>query len=125
MQCPACKRLMTPLFISYACDWCDGLVQVDWQSGFVVFRGEDDFDRPVYVFPSRTEAALYRQLQGWQHHQIREIHFQHPVQWKSAGGKLQGVTIAARPFELHRDHKFESLPYTGWLVPLHRADVAA
>ena len=33
MQCPACKRLMTPLFISYACDWCDGLVQVDWQSG--------------------------------------------------------------------------------------------
>jgi hypothetical protein len=109
---------MRPLFVSYACDWCDGLVEVDWYSGFIVFRGDDDFVRPVYVFPTRTEAALYRQLMGWQTFPIREVHFEHPVRWKTAVGQLDGVTIASSPFELHRDHRFESRPYAGFLTPI-------
>src|SRR5512147_1406851 len=121
MHCAACKREMTPLFISYACDYCDGLVQIDWYSGFIVFRGEADFSRPVYVFPTRTEAALYRQLNGWQAHPIREVHFELPVRWKAAVGKLEGVTIASSPFELHRDHRFEPRPYAGFLVPIASA----
>lgn len=123
MRCTTCKREMTPLFISYACDYCDGLVQIDWHSGFIVFRGDEDFDRPVYVFPSRTEAAIYRQVNGWQAYPIREVYFEHPVRWKPALGRLEGVTIASRPFELHRDHRFESRPYVGFLAP--RACVAA
>ncbi len=111
---------MTALFTSYACDYCDGLVQIDWFSGFIVFRGEDDFSRSVLVFPTRTEAALYRQHNSWQAYPIREIHFEHPVIWKPAIGALAGVMIAARPFELYPDHRYESRPYTGFLVPLHR-----
>jgi hypothetical protein len=25
--------------------------------------------------------------------------------------------VSARPFELHRDHRFESVPYSAYLVP--------
>lgn len=116
MRCPDCKRAMTALFTSYVCDYCDGLVQPTWHSGFIVFRGDEDFDRPVYVFPTRTEAAIYRQLKGWQSCPIREIHFEHPVRWKQASGALQGVNIAAQPFVLHRDHRFEPAPYAGYLA---------
>jgi hypothetical protein len=117
---------MTLLFTSYRCDYCDGLVEVDWQSGFIVFRGEGDFSRPVHAFPTRTDAALFRQLNGWgRMYQVREIHFEHPVEWKAGSGKLVGITIAARAFELHRDHRFESRPYAGYLVPLEPSAATA
>jgi hypothetical protein len=111
---------MRPLFVSYVCDYCDGYASVDWHSGFIVFNGEDDFGRPVFVFPSRTEAAVYRSVKEAREAQIREIHFECPVKWKAASGALDGVTIAAQPFELHRDHRFEPRPYHGFLVPLSR-----
>lgn len=111
---------MTALFTSYVCDYCDGLAAIEWQRGYVVFRGADDFDRPIYVFPSQTDAAIYRSSSGWQQFQIREVRFEHPVAWKKASGTLTGVTIAARPFTLHRDHRFEPLPYHCGLTPLSR-----
>lgn len=125
MLCTACKRPLRPLFTSLACDYCDGLAQVSWLSGFIVFRGEEDFSRPVYVFPTRTDAAMYRQLKRWQAYPIREIRFEHPVRWKLALGNLQDVTLAARPFELFRDHRFPSTPYAGFLVPIAEPVVAA
>ena len=115
---------MTPLFVSYVCDYCDGLVEVSWFSGYIVFRGEDDFSRPVFVFPTRMDAALYRQANNWQHFPIREVHFEQPVQWRPSRGSITGITLAAQPFELHRDHRFESVPYSAYLVPL-RSDTAA
>src|SRR5215813_6529336 len=109
---------MTLLFTSYACDYCDGLIHVDWLSAFIVFRGDADFTRPVNVFPTRTDAALFRQLNGWGRlYQVREIYYQHPVEWKAGTGKLVGINIAPQAFELYRDHRFESRPYTGYLVP--------
>ena len=115
---------MRPLFVSYACDYCDGLVEISWHSGFIVFRGDDDYSRPVFVFPTRMDAALYRQANGWQHHPIREVNFEIPVQWRASTGSITGITLAARPFTLHRDHRFEPLPYAAFLVPL-RADIEA
>jgi hypothetical protein len=109
---------MTALLVSYVCDYCDGLAQIDWHTGFCVFNGDDDFSRPVLVFPSRTEAALYRSVKQFRDAQIREIRFEVPVRWKLAIGALDGVTIAAKPFELHRDHRFQPLPYHGYLVPI-------
>lgn len=109
---------MTALFTSYVCDYCDGLAPVNWLRGFVVFRGDDDFDRSVYVFPSQTDAAIYRSKNSWQELPIREVRFEPPVQWKKASGALSGVTIAARPFTLHRDHRFEPLPYHCGMAPL-------
>jgi hypothetical protein len=108
---------MTALFTSYACDYCDGIVPIQWIHGFMVFRGDEDFARAVYVFPSRTDAAVYRSKNGWQHFPICEVRFEHAVSWKSASGTLAGVTIASRPFTLHRDHRFEPLPYHCGLVP--------
>lgn len=120
MQCPACKRRMTALFTSYACDYCDELAPVLWHRGFIVFRGDEDFERPIYVFPSQTDAAAYRSKNGWQH-PLREVRFEHPVAWKQASGALAGVTIAARPFTLHRDHRHEPLPYHCGLLPPRRS----
>jgi hypothetical protein len=116
---------MTPLFVSYVCDYCDGLVEIPWHTGFIVFRGEADFSRPVYVFPTRTDAALYRQHKGWQSMPIREVHYEHPVTWRQTSGTLENVTIASRPFELHRDHRFESVPYSAYLVALPSTAIAA
>ena len=39
--------------------------------------------------------------------------------------RLEHVTLAARPFTLHRDRRFESVPYSAYLVALERASVAA
>jgi len=117
---------MTALFTSYVCDYCDGLVEIPWYRGFIVFRGDEDFDRVVYVFETRTDAARYRSTNGWQTKQIREVRFEIPVEWKLASSTLEGVSIALRPFTLHRDHRFEPAPYHAFLVPLLRsADVAA
>jgi hypothetical protein len=121
MLCPACKRRMTALFTSYACDYCDGLVPIQWLRGYAVFRGDEDFARVIYVFPTQTDAAIYRSTNAWQRYPIREVRFERPILWKHAGGSLAGVTIAARPFTLHRDHRFEPLPYHCSLVPLHRS----
>ena len=109
---------MTALFISYVCDYCDGLAPINWLRGYVVFRGDEDFTRPIYVFPSQTDAAIYRSRNGWQDHPIREVRFEHPISWTKASGSLTGVTLAARPFTLHRDHRFEPLPYHCGLKPL-------
>lgn len=118
MQCPDCKRKMTALFTSYVCDYCDGLAPIHWLRGFVVFRGDDDFARPIYVFPTQTDAAVYRSKNGWQQHPIREVRFEHAAPWRPASGVLTGVTIATRPFTLHRDHRYEPLPFHCGLVPL-------
>jgi hypothetical protein len=125
MRCPDCKRPMTVLFTSCACDWCDGLVPIVWQHGFVVFRGDDDFARPVQVFPSQGDAAVYRSKNGWHEYPIREVLFELRVRWKRATHALAGVTIAARPFTLHRDHRFEPLPFHCYLVPVPSRQFAA
>jgi hypothetical protein len=125
VRCPDCKRPMTALFTSYVCDYCDGLVEIAWQRGFVVFRGDADFNRVIYVFPTMTDAARYRSVNGWQDYPIREVWFEIPVPWKTASNQLEGVSIAVRPFTLHRDHRFESAPYHAFLVPLRSNDFAA
>jgi len=125
VRCPRCNRPATLLFTSYVCDYCDGLVQPDWLSGYIVYRGEADFSRPIYVFPTRTEAALYRQAYDWPLYPICEVHFEHPVQWRPAQGKLDGIRIAPRPFTLHRDHRFESVPYSAYIVHIPEANAAA
>lgn len=118
MLCPACKRKTTALFTSYVCDYCDGIARIEWLRGFMVFRGDEDFGRPIYVFPTQTDAAVYRSKNTWQHYPLREVRFEYPVPWKPASSALTGVTLAARPFTLHRDHRFEPLPFHCCLVPL-------
>jgi hypothetical protein len=115
---------MIALFTSYVCDYCDGVAQIEWQRGFVVFRGDEDFARPVYVFQSLLDAAVYRSKSGLQQYPLREVKFEFPVPWKEAASAMSGVTLAARPFTLHRDHRFEPLPYHCALVPLPRQAAA-
>ena len=109
---------MTALFTSCVCDYCDGLAPIAWLRGYIVFRGDEDFDRPIYVFPSQTHAGIYRSRSGWQRHPIREVRFEQSVPWKQAASALAGITLAARPFTLHRDHRFEPLPYHCGLAPM-------
>ena len=55
MQCSVCHRLMRPLFISFACDYCDGLKTdaTRHDVGYVVWRKlwdvlRDQFGRVVW-----------------------------------------------------------------------------
>jgi len=107
---------MILLLLSYVCDYCDGLTAVEWQRGFVVFRGDDDFARPVYVFPTQTDAALYRNWIGLQDFPIRECHFVQPVLWRRGSSQFADIRYASKTFTLHRDHRFEAQPYHGFLA---------
>jgi len=83
MLCPACKRKTTALFTSYVCDYCDGIARIEWLRGFMVFRGDEDFGRPIYVFPTQTDAAVYRSKNTWQQYPLREVRFEYPVPWNA------------------------------------------
>lgn len=118
MQCQACKRDMRPLFTSYACDFCDGLVEQEYQSGFIVHEGQERTGKLVYVFRTRTDAARYRSSERKQHCHIREVKTEGPVQWRTLAGNLDGVDIADGPFELFPDPRFEPRAHRAFLVPI-------
>jgi len=116
---------MRPLFTSYACDYCDGLVENEYLSGFIVYEGQELTGALVYVFKTRTDAARYRASERKQHCHIREVKTEGPLAWRTLTGRLEGVDIADRPFELFPDSRFEPRANRAFLVPLDRAIVAA
>ena len=65
MKCNVCQRPMTALFLSYVCDYCDGLTDegLVYDRGFVVWR-----PRPTpaheYVFCTREDAEQWRAVKG-------------------------------------------------------------
>ncbi len=113
---------MLPLFTSLVCDYCDGHVDLEdgYYRGFVVFTGEEAFDgRPVYVFRTRTDAALYRSANGLQSCPIEEVLCEQPFNWRKSTGTLQDVELAARPYELYPDHRFPPAPNRAFMARRH------
>jgi hypothetical protein len=108
---------MLALFTSFVCDHCDGLTQEEYSRGFIVFIGDEMFDgRPVYVFRTRTDAALWRSANGLQHCPIEEVLSENELVWRETTGSLQGITLAERPFEIFPDHRFPPGPYRAFLA---------
>lgn len=117
MRCPTCTREMLALFTSFVCDHCDGLGDSELHSGFIVFTGEELFDgRPVYVFRTRTDAALWRSANDLQHCPIEEVLAEHEFAWRATTGTLKGIELADRPYELFPDHRFAPAPNRAFLA---------
>lgn len=110
MLCPTCNRPMRALFTSYACDYCDGLAEVDYHAGFVVHRGSVDFTgRPMYVFRTRTDAAVWRAANNLQSFPIREVLSEYAFHWRRSAGPID-VELADGVYELYPDHRFAPAP---------------
>lgn len=118
MRCPVCTREMLALFTSYVCDHCDGVTELSYHHGFIVFSGDHLFDgRPVYVFRTRADAEVWRKANSLQHCPIQRVLSENEFVWRPSKGSVKGIELAERPYRLFRDHRFAPGP--------HRAFVAA
>jgi hypothetical protein len=105
---------MIALFISFVCDYCDGLTNdgSDDDRGYVVWRA-----RPMpaqeYVFPTREHAQRWRDVQGLAHCEIREVRTMSKFRWRKSTGSITGLEMA--------DHLFEIYPNRRHPAGLHRA----
>jgi hypothetical protein len=117
---------MRPLFTSYACDYCDGLAEPEYDRGYIVLQGAHQLgNSPFYLFRTRTDAALWRSSQDLQDFPIVEVLTECNVRWRMTSGSLEGVELADRPFTIYWDHKFPPGPYRGFLSQAGRAEAAA
>ncbi len=116
MKCEACHRPMTPLFISYVCDYCDGLVSddVEYDRGYVVWRA-----RPMpaqeYVFPTREHAERWRSAQGLVGCDIREVLTTSKFRWRKSTGSVRGLEMADHLIEIFPDRRYPAGPYRAFL----------
>jgi hypothetical protein len=101
---------MRPLFISYACDHCDGLVDSFDFRGFICLRKTRTLPCEEYIFATRADAERWRELNGLFEAEIKEVRGDKPFRWQPSRGTIRGIIIADRLFEVFPDHKFESRP---------------
>lgn len=107
---------MTPLFLSYVCDWCDGLAAPEAEhTGYIVWRGRA-LPSMEYVFPSPAEARKWSASQGLDRAPIRPVKSLAPFRWRKSTGSLRDLTFADHLYEIHADRRFEPLPHRAWVA---------
>ena len=106
---------MRPLFFSCVCDFCDGLVEQDYDRGFVVWRG-----RPTpaqeYVFPTREQAERWRAMQNLEKCPVLEVRAPVKFTWRKSTGTVKGIITADRLVHIYSDHRFPPRPNHAFLV---------
>lgn len=108
---------MLLLFTSYVCDYCDGVANQTYYSGFIVLRPERvGTGAPFYVFPTRTAAGVWRSANKLQHCQIREVLSLEPFEWSRSRGRLD-VELARHPYQIFPDHKYPAGPHRAFIAP--------
>jgi hypothetical protein len=112
---------MTPLFVSYVCDWCDGLKRPTVVArGFVVWPEEVVVDAmELYVFPTREMAAHYQRSTG-SSGEIREVASEYPIRWQPGRGSIKNLRLADRLYSIYPDFRFEPAPYRAFLADSER-----
>lgn len=116
--CPKCKRLMTQLFLSQACDHCDyGVTKDRLHRGFIVHRESDADSESIaeYVFRTRMDAERWRTAAGREGCEIHEVYSLTPFRWNLSRGTLRDVVLADQMFEIFPDHRYEPLPHRAFL----------
>jgi hypothetical protein len=110
---------MRPLFVTYACDFCDGLTKPGLlHRGFVVWRGlHPTGAREEYVFPTRADADRYRSAARLCHYEIREVLSETQIHWHPSRGTIRGLDLADHLYTIYPDHRFEPGPYRAFLAP--------
>ena len=128
MRCPACKRSMTALFTSYACDWCDGLKKpIPVARGWVIWRAGSSTsveERECYVFPTPQMAEYYRSVTNVEG-DVRQVLSEMPIRWSDGKGNIKNLRLAERLYTIYPDHRFEPGPYRAFLAPEEDARRAA
>lgn len=117
MFCETCRREMIPLFISYACNYCDG--REDWSKydrGFIVWRGRPPGSEE-YVFRTRQDAERWKALNGLAGCPVREVCTESRFSWFKSRGTIRDLELADHTFEIYADHKFEPGPFRAFLIP--------
>jgi hypothetical protein len=107
---------MMPLFFSFVCDYCDGLVdQSDYDVGFVVLR-----DRPMpseeYVFYSRQHAERWRDENRLGDVPIVMVRSPHGFSWRKSTGSLEGIVTVDRLVTVYPDHRFPPAPGRAYIA---------
>lgn len=110
---------MRLLFISYACDRCDGVTattgtaaeneSLDFR-GFIVFDAQKPLPFDHYVFATRADAAKWRDMNvgyGNPPREIKEVRASRPFRWHPSRGTVRGIILADRLYEVYPDDKFE------------------
>lgn len=107
---------MKPLFISFVCDYCDGLEEDDagWEGGWVVWRG-----RPLpaeeYVFATFDDAARWKELQGLADAPIVRVLAPHKFRWRKSTGSIKDLTMADRMVTIYPDRRFPPAPNRAYI----------
>ena len=111
MECSVCHRLMRPLFISYACDYCDGLKTDPGQQdvGYVVWR-KLPLPALEYVFSNPDDARKWRLLQGLTQCDIREVISPVSFRWRKTAGVIKDLEAADSLIEIYADHRYPPGP---------------
>lgn len=114
MQCSTCKREMTQLFFSQACDYCDYGVPLErLHRGFVVYRNDC---RVSYVFRTRMDAERWRVASDRTEYEVRAVYSLTPFRWQLSRGTLKDVVLADHLIEIFPDHRYEPLPHRAFLA---------
>jgi hypothetical protein len=110
---------MRPLFTSYACDYCDGVLEVELPySGYALWDPGATGERTEYVFPTRTEAKRYRAAVNREHHEVRAVRSEHEFTWRVGGGNGGDIVVADHVYTIFPDHRFEPAPNRACLAPV-------
>jgi hypothetical protein len=104
---------MTALFVSYVCDFCDGLRKpARLYHGYVLWQGAPArAGRHAYVFATRDDAERYRSAAGVDPCEIREVVCEYELRWQRSRGSINDVDLAEKLATLFPDHRFEPAPY--------------
>jgi hypothetical protein len=110
---------MTPLFISYVCDYCDGLKLLEFRfRGYIVFNGNRDPNGHLdYVFPTRADAEQYRRATNRDQDEIREVYSEFEFKWHMGRGSIKNLKLADHIYTIYPDYRFEPGPYRACLIP--------
>ncbi|MEZ4376397.1 MAG: hypothetical protein R3B07_36665 [Polyangiaceae bacterium] len=107
---------MTPLFVSFVCDFCDGLAtDSNYHCGFVVWR-----KRPTpaeeYVFRTRQDAETWRAARALSTCEVVEVRSVHPFRWRTSTGSVPDLEMADALVSIWPDHRFPPAPNNAFLV---------
>jgi hypothetical protein len=107
---------MTALFVSYACDYCDGLVEEpDYDRGWVVWRARG-VPAEEYVFRTPEDAARWRNANHLDDFPIVEVRAPIAFRWRTSTGTLKDLVMADALVSIWPDRRFPPGPNRAFIA---------
>lgn len=112
--------MMTELFFSRVCDFCDNEPDPSRMGhGFVINEPQGGAFEPfdAYVFRTWADAERWRTASARSGPIWEVLSFIH-YRWHVSRGTLRDVVLADHMFEIFDTHKYENLPHRAYLWKL-------